>query len=140
MIFPKTYTALSFPNLNDLTTTFAEMYLPNSVQARIAYEDLGAAKRYDTYGTRQAPAMPQSRQFSFVAKKANAEDLSAYLNTLMFEDVGKKGTLTFEGQDGFTYSCTARLERITHNVRHPNQEVCRVTLYVVEETPLTLNV
>jgi len=55
---------------------------------------------------------PQTRTVRYLASFSTAVLLNGHINTLMVDDIGKRGLLTYNGQDGYSYSQTAALRNV----------------------------
>ena len=134
----KTFTALTVSNLDNGTTTFAQtmIYQPTAAMRRL--RRIVGGNLFDPFGSTRTKIVPSTRTVSYIFKGASSTALHAHINALMVDDVGKKGTLTFDGQDGETYSQTAALTGVSwrplFDVSHENTAV--VTLTVEEVTLL----
>lgn len=134
----KTFTALTVSNLDNGTTTFSDttVYQPTPPIRRL--KRIVGGNLFDPFGSQATRIVPGTRRLTYVFKGANTIALHAHINNLMTVDLGKKGTLTFSGQDGHTYSQTAALSGVSwrpiFDVTH--EVSAQITLDVEELTVL----
>jgi hypothetical protein len=134
-MYPKTFTALSHPDLDDRATTFAKRAdIDTAVSESPLVPTIGGGL-YDARGTRPSIAVPMRRTISYDVKCATAHALDVFIENLAFTDRGKRGTLTYRSERNpvTTKTCTARLLSVT--VRRPFQEFgqTRATIELVVE-------
>jgi hypothetical protein len=108
----KTFTALTNSNLDNGTTTFAVTMLYQATTAEPRTIRLVGGNIFDPYGTQDTKVIPGRRDVRYVFSGASESALHTHINTLLVDDLGKKGTLTFDGQDSDTYSQTAALRAV----------------------------
>jgi hypothetical protein len=136
-MIPVTFTALTVSNINNGTTTFAVpiAFTPNAAQGRTIPAAGGGV--LDMYGSGvRTVRTPQTREIRYLASFSTAVLLNGHINTLMVDDIGKRGLLTYNGQDGHNYSQTAALRdvvvrRLTDRIDETKAEI---TLMIDEVT------
>jgi hypothetical protein len=138
MIWAIHYDALTHQYLNDGNITHATAFVPQSPEALGRYVDVGVNVRFDRYGNRRSPHLPQQRSVPVAYTAVSAALLADYINTLKFQDVGKTGTITYTDAAGYVYTSTAALLRVDDQPPLPNAGllVCLVVLVIDEQTPI----
>lgn len=136
---PKSFSGLFLlPNFNDghATVAVTMQYDHPAVEPRHV-ETIGGSF-FDTRNTQKSKQKPSKRTIKFLLRGGTPDGLHAYINHYEFFDKGEKGTLLFDGDDGFEYSCTAVLEKVGTRFLYdtPTQSKAEITLTFQELTVL----
>jgi hypothetical protein len=138
-MYPKTFTALSHPDIDDRVNTFAKQVdLETAVSESPLVPTIGGGL-YDSRGTRPSIAVPMRRTISYDATWGTPHALAVFVENLI-ADIGKRGTLTYRTEKSpfTTKTCTARLLSVT--ARRPFKELgqtkATIELVVEEVTKL----
>lgn len=138
-MIPKTFTALTVSNIDNGTTTFATPVNFTANRALQRTQRTVGANVFDGYGTQRTKRVPGTRQIKYLAVFSTAVLLNAHLNTLMVDDIGKKGALSYSGGDGHTYSQIAAVQdvKVRRLTDRDDETKAEITLVIEEVTLVT---
>ena len=142
-MIPASFTALTVSNIHNGTTTFA---LPIEFSANAAQPRTvraiggGVLDMYASSSTRSL-RVPEMRTVRYLASFATAVLLNTHINRLMVDDVGKRGTLTYTGNDTHSYTQTAALRNVAAmRLTASNNETRAMITLTIEELTLVTRV
>lgn len=141
-MYASNFTALTHPNLNDGSVTFAQK----------VDLDVGTAENpltrtvggfFDTRGTQKAKILPMIRTVPYLVVSGSPSGLNGFERILMFTDRGKVGVITYlteggEGEAVYVYEAPARLlgVSIRRSIQEFGMNKMHVELTVQELEPL----
>lgn len=111
---PTSFTALTVSNIDNGTTTHSLPihFTGNAAHTRTVRAIGGGVVDLYGSGATRTTRTPAQRTVRYLAVFSTAVLLNTHINVLLVDDIGKRGTLLYAGEDGSSYSQLAALRDV----------------------------